>query len=55
MLKPETIKVVVTNPPTKEESAQRIEELCQYLEEVWRDIPSKSLCASISNAVGKKA
>ncbi len=40
MLREESIKVVTINPPTKEESAIKIQELCKYLEEIWTEIPS---------------
>lgn len=53
MLRPESIKVVVTNPPTKEESSKRIKELCKFLEDNWRNIPSNFNEPIISNAQAK--
>ena len=53
MLRPESIKVVVTNPPTKEESSKRIKQLCKFLENNWSDIPSNFNEPMILNAQAK--
>jgi len=31
------IKVVVINPPTKEQADKRIKELAKYLEKIWKN------------------
>ena len=53
MLRPESIKVVVTNPPTKEESSKRIKQLCKFLENNWSNIPSNFNEPMILNAQAK--
>jgi len=36
------IKVVITNPPTKDQAEKRIKELVLYLEQIWKNARSSN-------------
>ena len=33
-----SVKVIIVNPPTKEQADKRIKELASYLEQIWKNL-----------------